>query len=138
MKITTYKGEEKEVSELTHQHLSNILWVNRIISPDIEDNLHTPAGLMYLEVKTTIKKKFGGKVLLYRPKYDFIQEIEMLWELGILTKKKDGRISPLLFLRGKVIGCIDDVSGFKAFKKSGKYNFNRPETDESEEYATFP
>jgi hypothetical protein len=106
MKQKTFDGRTIDFSEMSHQHLSNCVWFNRIqinfaaynynkgkISDDTTDDA---LFVMYLEqqrVKPYIKvidERFDGEILPYRPLTSFPQEIEMVKKL--CDVKEDGEI----------------------------------------------
>lgn len=64
---TDFRGRKKLLSEIDHQHLSNIYWFHRIVF-----------GMNMDWVLEISKERFNGQLLSYRPHVDFFQEYEYL------------------------------------------------------------
>lgn len=103
---TDFKGQQKLVSELDQQHLSNIYWFNKI--------LH---GIETDFIKSELEERFNGQLLEYRPHISYKAEIQMLQERGYLIpaypdKDKDGNDfnlfskKQLIYVNGVYIGQI--------------------------------
>ena len=89
VKWTTFSGQKLSVSEMCHQHLSNILWYNIIImgySPSEVTNLAQPGRAVdrHDVVMEQINLRFGGEILPYRPSYKFNYEIDRLEAMGLV------------------------------------------------------
>lgn len=91
-KWTTWYGDNIQVSELSHQHLSNILYYFDLVL-DMGDV--TP-------IRTELEKRFGGKQLPYHPMISFRYEIDTLVRKGYTTGKANADI----VVNGKWIGKI--------------------------------
>lgn len=87
----TFSGALIPASQLSHQHLSNIIhYYNIIIGRDHKFAIQ--------ELVT----RFGGVMLPYRPTIDFRSEINALVELGYT----DGKPNSPIIINGKTIGNI--------------------------------
>jgi hypothetical protein len=64
-KFTTYDGRHVDENDITHQHLSNIYWFEKIFN-------RASRALVILQ------KRFNGQILPYRPKFEFKDEISYL------------------------------------------------------------
>lgn len=95
MEYTNYKGEKKDLSELDHQHLSNIYWYNKVIF-DKND--------IYLSiVLDQIRDRFDSKLLPYTPQWQFWQEIEYLDKIGAFVWNESRTEADIVY-KFKVIG----------------------------------
>lgn len=94
-KRSTYDGRVIEYSNLSQQHLSNIIWFNKIFWNDDESPLE----------KEELNKRFEGKRLPYKPSKEFEDEIKYLEAIGCI-KEKNGK--ELIWFDGAVIGEIVD------------------------------
>lgn len=92
MKWKTFYGVEIDISQLSHQHLSNIKWFYEITC-----GLRVP-----VEVQYEIDKRFGGIQLPYHPLRSFELEINMLESKGYITNRHDSDV----VVDGKWIGKI--------------------------------
>lgn len=86
----TFCGQKIKYTELTQQHLSNIIWFNRIFHPEYHNQYEI----------LTLNLRYNGVLLLYRPSYAFVNEIVGLRQRCLL--QNDGRI----ILNKKEIGYI--------------------------------
>lgn len=75
MTWTTYEGVIKKISELDHQHLSNILYFIKYVNPNYSSYIVT-------NLLKELYKRFDGYQLPYRPKFDW--EAEHLRKQGWL------------------------------------------------------
>ena len=89
---TTWYGTKTKVSELTHQHLSNILHYFNLVL-DMGD-----VNPMRIE----LEKRFGGIQLPYHPMISFRQEINALVGKGYTSGENNADI----IVNGKWIGKI--------------------------------
>jgi len=97
-KRSTYDGRVIDYSNLSQQHLSNIIWFNKIFWNDDESPLE----------KEELNKRFEGKRLPYKPSKEFEDEIKYLEAIGCI-KEKNGK--ELIWFDGAVIGEIVDNYG---------------------------
>ena len=75
----TFNGKKIKYTDLSHQHLSNIYWFNKLIRKRKSE----------LEL-VVIECKYDGIILSYRPSCQFPEELIVLRELGYL--QDDGKI----------------------------------------------
>lgn len=88
---TTFDNRRIPIKDLTHQHLSNIVWWHSIINAPCE----VP--------KAELIRRFGEVLLLdYKPVTTFKQEIDFLFNKGYISSKTDSIIT----VKGKIIGKI--------------------------------
>lgn len=76
---TTWNGVKKKISEIDHQHLSNIHHFMRYVNTNY--NYKTKFIIV-----AELHHRFDGQILPYRPIGDFKPEIEFLQEKGYLVK----------------------------------------------------
>lgn len=88
----TFDGKRINYSELSQQHLSNIIWFNQIFH-----KRNSP-----LE-KEELNKRFDGERLPYKPSREFPQEIQLLKNMGCITEDDN-----LICYEGEVIGEVVD------------------------------
>lgn len=93
MKYKSFKGE-LNFDELSHQHLSNIFWFNRII--------HNLSLFQLKSITDQIDNRFGGITLEYKPHPDFLSEIEVLDEIGCLRWNDDKTLAEIWYGNEKV------------------------------------
>lgn len=95
----TFDGRWLMYSELTHQHLSNIMWFNKLIweDPDLD---------MYA-VKE-IKTRFNSKLLPYAPLHRFEGEIDILYAKGYITNKNESDV----IVNGVWVGALKYEEGW--------------------------
>jgi len=84
----TFDGRKIKYKDLDQQHLSNIIWFNKIFIGEEKSGFE----------KALIDLKFGGEVLPYRPHVDFKLECKILSKQGML--KESGEI----YFRNELIG----------------------------------
>ena len=75
----TFDGRAIKYTDLTHQHLSNIYWFNKVIY-----NRKSELELVVIDCK------HDGVILAYRPTCNFPEELAVLRKLGYL--REDGKI----------------------------------------------
>jgi len=92
MNWTTAYGHEIHISNLSHQHLSNIIHYFKYIVGI------KPSGF----IQNELEKRFGGIVLPYHPLISFREEINFLVEKGYTTGENDADI----IVDGKWVGNI--------------------------------
>lgn len=95
MQYTNYKGDKKPLTELEHQHLSNIYWFNTIVWKRTQESLS-----LILE---QIDKRFNGEILPYIPEWQFKNEIEWLESRGHFAWDEDKTEADVVY-QGKVVG----------------------------------
>lgn len=69
MKFRNFQGKSESISEMDHQHISNIIWYNRIIIKD-RSQLR-----MFSD---ELNARFNGELLPYNPHHKFKNEIKWL------------------------------------------------------------
>ena len=89
---TTFYGRTVKQSELSHQHLSNILYYFELI-------LETDQPF---DIRHQINTRFGGICLPYHPLISFKSEIDELIRKGYTT----GEIDAPIKVRGQWVGQI--------------------------------
>ncbi len=89
----TWYGLQLSLSEVSHQHLSNILWYYEIVMDTFPP----------LEAKIELNARFGDIRLPYRPMSSFIQEIDYLFHHGYITNK----ISSDVVVAGRWVGRLE-------------------------------
>lgn len=90
---TTFYNRPINFTELSHQHLSNIIYYFELLLGKECD------PRILLELNT----RFGGIKLPYSPMISFTSEIEALVELGYT----DGEINSSIIVNGKWVGQIN-------------------------------
>lgn len=100
MKRYTFDGRVLDYSELTHQHLSNIIWFDKIFFNRVDDfNM------------SQLYERFGGKILPYQPQQAFKEEIARLELKGMLVPGLNGMT--FIMYEGQIIGNIwNEVPNF--------------------------
>lgn len=88
----TFYGAVMEISELSHQHLSNILHHSKLVLGCSEP----------LEIRKQLETRFGGIQLPYHPMISFVEEIRVLKMKGYTTGEPNSEI----VVGGKWIGEI--------------------------------
>lgn len=88
----TFYGGIIKVSDLSHQHLSNILWYFDLV---MEMGHLQP-------IQTELDRRFGGIQLPYHPNLAFRSEIDTLVKKGYTTHEIDAPI----IVKGKWIGSL--------------------------------
>jgi len=94
MKWRTFYGYDLPINELSHQHLSNIIWYYKLILNYNFDINH--------EIYNELNNRFGGICLPYKPLHSFVFEINRLFELGYITNKLNSDI----IVDGKWVGKL--------------------------------
>lgn len=88
----TFYGARIPISQLSHQHLSNIMWFYELVCS------YKPVSQIQIE----IDKRFGGIRLPYHPLISFPQEIDSLVNSGYTS----GQPNADIVVDGKWIGKI--------------------------------
>lgn len=90
---TTYYGQAIDFNKMSHQHLSNITYYNRLVLGE------EPPRVIINE----LEHRFGGIILPYHPLISFTREIEILKAKGHTTGEPNADI----FNKGIWIGKIN-------------------------------
>jgi hypothetical protein len=103
-KWQTALGEVKKISELDHQHLSNILWFNEVL------NGYTSEDSVQNELEHELMKRFNGLRLLWGPLplpacRNLQDRSEIDWIKRFASIDKQGRI----FWKERLIGDISHM-----------------------------
>lgn len=87
---TTFQGRKVKVSEMDHQHLSNIYWYYRVI-----------LGPAYRELFESVLDicgvRFNGQVLPYRPHVEFKEERQYLEEHTMIIRDQETQDELVVF-----------------------------------------
>ena len=89
---TTWYGTKSKVSELSHQHLSNILHYFKLVLDMGDVN----------QIRIELERRFGGIELPYHPMISYRHEIDKLVEKGYTTGENNADI----IVNGKWVGKI--------------------------------
>ena len=92
-------GVRTPISELSHQHLSNIHWYYKVF------NDTTNAHISY-----EISKRFKGRILCWEP-LPVAGELLDLTRKGLITKRGD------IVFQGSTIGMITHIENWQAWTK---------------------
>lgn len=82
MERHTFYGTVIDYKDLSHQHLSNILWYNELLLNGYPDSY----------AFRELNERFGGIRLPYSPVPSFNWEIDTLFELGYITNKRESEV----------------------------------------------
>lgn len=93
-KQTTFQGQSLSHDEMSQQHLSNCVWHFRIWNNSPDSNLRH-----FFE---TLKKRFNGELLPFRPILKFPAEIRALHECGMVEQIDEYKSK--IKWKGNVIG----------------------------------
>jgi hypothetical protein len=89
----TFYGKNIKISELSHQHMSNIIHYYALVATICNEPW---------EIQMEIKERFGGILLPYHPLISFTSEIDYLVSQGYTTGEPNADI----VVNGKWIGKI--------------------------------
>lgn len=90
----TWYGKRIKVSELSHQHLSNIVWYFELV---------LGSGFSFMpQIQYELDTRFGGIKLPYQPMISFTHEIQALKRYGYTTGEPNADI----MVDGKWVGKI--------------------------------
>lgn len=78
--VSTYRGEKINVSEMSHQHVSNWIHYSTYVCP-------SQYTRTYFE--GVLDSRFNGELLDYRPHVDYKFEIEKLKDMGMIRPNGD-------------------------------------------------
>lgn len=100
----TFYGKEIKYKDLTHQHLSNIIWFNRINNgrftlSTIEESMRDS-----IDEHKEIDERFGSIILPYKPLISFPAEIDALKDNGYLQPIDEHNSD--IFIEGRWIGKV--------------------------------
>lgn len=101
---TTFYGKKINYKDLTHQHISNIIWFNKINHGRYSILSETESLKFSRHEYKEIDERFGGIVLPYKPLISFKDEIDVLEDNGYL-KPIDNHNSNII-IDGKWIGEV--------------------------------
>jgi hypothetical protein len=93
MTYKTFEGKLVSISEIDHQHLSNVFWYQKLVC-EVD-----PSNFIIEEVI----KRFDGKILPYKPHHNFYKEIQILDEKGHLEWSEDKNTANIIYL-GSIVG----------------------------------
>jgi len=71
----TFYGKDVRFSDMTHQHLSNVIWYYKLVCKSEP----------HVEILNELKERFGGFLLPYVPLTSFTEEIQYLIRHGYTT-----------------------------------------------------
>lgn len=95
MKRMTFYGRAIDYSDLSHQHLSNIMWFNEILLSRW-CNSEDPYAIYELN------NRFGGIRLPYKPMHSFVAEVDSLLRRGYITNTTESDV----IVDGKWVGKL--------------------------------
>ena len=104
----TFNGILKSLEEIDHQHLSNIYWFSKLLN--IINKNSTPE-----DFKKLIDERFEGKILEYKPKWEFKQEREYLDSRGFINWNTDKTFGEIVH-NGQIIGSVEHPSKIRENK----------------------
>lgn len=101
---TTFDGRKIKLSEIEHQHLSNILWFNEVFNLRNRYN-----NQVHFELGLELERRFKGVRLPWKP-LPIPDEIDLLKKMGLIRDNGDiignkGTLSK----EGAVIGNINHI-----------------------------
>ena len=94
MKWTTFYGQSIPIEQMSHSHLSNILWYFELIKI-----------FPLPEIQKEIIKRFGGIRLPYKPLISFSEEIDFLENKGYLVPE-EGTQNQDIIVNNRWIGQV--------------------------------
>lgn len=105
MKRKTFYGKTIEYKNLSHQHLSNIIWWNRIGA-----NIDVTTDLNHGDFENSANEcnelsRFGNILLPYKPLISYREEIKDLEKRGYLVAIND--IDYDIVIAGKWVGKVE-------------------------------
>ena len=89
----TYDGRTVQMSEISHQHLSNIYHYISVVVPELYESE------IRKDIEYWINTRFGGIILGYHPDPEFTQEKNYLRRNGFLNE------NDFIVVENKIIGC---------------------------------
>lgn len=113
----TADGKTVSHNEMTHQHLSNCVWHFRVWKNSPDSSL-----AHFFE---TLKRRFNGELLPFRPVMTFQAEIKALYLAGMVEKVDEFKSN--IRWKGEIIGemfnsieAMNDFQEREAFEKNLK------------------
>lgn len=99
---TTFDGVTKKVSEIDHQHLSNIIHFMRFVNPNYPKHIKE----MF---KDEIDRRFDGTLLYWRPLRRFAGEMKYLQRMGWLHKNENKHGKPTdVIINNQWVGEVNE------------------------------
>lgn len=98
---TTWDGVKKKISEIDHQHLSNIIYFMEYVNPNYSYSVK-------FTMTAELFSRFDGVMLPYRPIGTYKPEIDYLRESGYLVKN-DLHNHYDIIIFGKKIGVYSEI-----------------------------
>lgn len=112
-KQTTFDGSKLSHDEMSHQHLSNCIWHFRI--------WRNSSDLSLRHFFETIKRRFNGELLPFRPILKFPAEINALYDNNMVEKIDEYKSK--ITWKGNVIGeMFNSHEAEKAFYELKAYD----------------
>ena len=93
---TTALGKRKRFDEISHQHLSNILWFQEVFHGEVVKKTQS-----YRELTSELNRRCDGKRKLWKP-LPIPNEITFLYNRGMINGMD-------IILNGKKIGSIKHI-----------------------------
>ena len=93
---TTWDGVTKKISEIDHQHLSNIIHFMAYINPN-----YSPA--IKFAMNDELMNRFGNRLLPYRPIGVYVPEMKVLRHKGYLVSTETPGYYKII-VHGKEVG----------------------------------
>ncbi len=97
----TFEGDRKKISEIDHQHLSNIYYYMKHILPGAYKDS------VVKSITDELARRFDDILLPYRPLRRFKQEMDILQKKGWLWPKPSG-IGHNVIINGEWVGEVDE------------------------------
>jgi len=98
MEYTNFKGQKTNFKEVTHSHLSNIYWYNKICNQVSESSLSF--------ITKEIDERFNGVILPYNPQWEFQDEIKFLERNRYFSWNQEKTKADIVYL-GQVVGFYE-------------------------------
>ncbi|MEK6828837.1 MAG: hypothetical protein AABY15_01835 [Nanoarchaeota archaeon] len=96
----TFDGVKKKVSEIDHQHLSNIIYFMRFVNPNYPKNIKEG-------FETELRRRFNGVSLPWKPLKRFKGEYEFLEQNGWLH---NNGIKTEIIIDGILVGEVEEAA----------------------------
>lgn len=98
----TFEGQIHKLSEIDHQHLTNIYYWTHYLHPEWY------ADTVKYRIKITIDQRFDGELLDYKPLRRFKDEMKLLELRGWLCED-DEYFRTNVIINGKMVGYVDET-----------------------------
>jgi hypothetical protein len=111
MKWHTADGRILDFNDIPHQHLSNIIWFNRVFRG------YTRMNYIDFELNMVLQRNYNGVLLPWLP-LPIEGEIKALIKMGLILNNGSiigNQYTPLK--EGKVIGSITHINNWKMYLK---------------------